>query len=290
MREAGAEGGAALITENTRVSKDQAIAAVIEAFKDKPEWHTMPIRDIALGVPMPEASGGAGSIGGTPRTTYDTTGKHWITSGQRMNQWYAKAEETTPRRTLTMGGQTVVSGALGSVAQGGGGGGCAKMTWLEVLNSGPLTRDERMQKVRTMFEALDGDHDRVVTKDEFIVALQADGIEVNKASALFKEMDETRTGRLTIAKFDHVVAMHTLKIISTTYKSLDPSHERQITREELMRYFLGNGLDKQQASRLWDSMDINHNGKINFVEYRDWAQETLQSTSLDQVSVSLGLS
>ena len=28
----------------------------------------------------------------------------------------------------------------------------------------------------------------------------------------------------------------------------------------------GNGLSKQQAARLWNEIDTNHNGKINFTE------------------------
>lgn len=269
------------MTENTRVTKDQAIAAVVEAFKGKPDWHTVPIKDIVLGAPLPDPGAGAGTIGGTPRANFDTTGRHWKTTGQRMNHWCTKPQET-PRSPLTLGGQNMVSGNTHR--------GAAEISWAAVIGSGPLTRDQRMAKIRTMFAAMDQDKSNVVTKGEFVSVMQSEGIEVNEAHALFKQMDESRTGRLTIAKFDHAVAVHTLKMIRDTFKALDHSHDRQIQREEFVRYFLGNGLDQQQASRLWDSIDQNHNGQINFVEYRDWAQETLQTESLDQVALKLGLS
>lgn len=162
--------------------------------------------------------------------------------------------------------------------------------WSAAISSGRLTRDARMGKIRNMFEALDTDRDRVVTQEEFVDALHVEGLDAREAVHMFREIDESRTGRLTLAKFDHYVAVHTLAIVRDTFKKLDASHDRQIKREEFVRYFLGNGLSKGQARSLWDSMDTNRNGKINFVEYRDWATETLTTTSLDDIAVGLGLS
>ena len=75
-----------------------------------------------------------------------------------------------------------------------------------------------------------------------------------------------------------------------SFKQLDASHDRQIAKKEFVQYFLGNGLSKAQCHALWDGIDGNHNGKISFVEYRDWAQDTLAVTSLEDVAMSLGMS
>ena len=75
-----------------------------------------------------------------------------------------------------------------------------------------------------------------------------------------------------------------------SFKQLDASHDRQIVKKEFVGYFLGNGLSKAQCRALWDGIDANHNGKISFVEYRDWAQDTLAVTSLEDVATSLGMS
>jgi len=141
-----------------------------------------------------------------------------------------------------------------------------------------------------MFQALDNDKNRIVTRDEFLADMQNDGMDATAAATLFKELDETRTGHVTLAKFDHYVAVHTLSIVRDTFHKLDVSHDRQVTKKEFLHYFLGNGLSQKQGNTLWSHMDINGNGKINFVEYRDWAKENLTVASLDEVAVSLGLS
>jgi len=141
-----------------------------------------------------------------------------------------------------------------------------------------------------MFDALDIDDNRVVMESEFVAFLAEEGILEKEARHLFREMDDSHTGRLTIAKFDHYVSVHTLAIVRDSFNSLDASKDRQIQRKEFALYFMGNGLSKQQVSRLWEQIDKNRNGKINFTEYRDWSQEQLGTTSLDQVAASLGLS
>lgn len=147
-----------------------------------------------------------------------------------------------------------------------------------------------MSKIRMMFDALDGNDDRVVPREDFVDILMHEGTDPKDAAALFLQLDEAHTGRLTLAKFDHYVAVHTLSMVRDTFKVLDESHDRQVQRKEFIQYFLGNGLSKQQAKDLWNNMDANGNGKINFVEYRDWAREVLASASLDEVAVQLRLS
>ena len=103
-------------------------------------------------------------------------------------------------------------------------------------------------------------------------------------------IDETHTRKLSLTKFEHYCSCHTLQIVRDSFKQLDASHDRQVVKREFVKYFLGNGLSKAQCRALWDAIDANRNGKVSFVEYRDWAQETLAVASLEDVAASLGMS
>lgn len=258
-----------MVTADTEVTKEEATAAVLSAFRGPVQ--RLPIKDIASHVEkrIPQSH------------VEDGENAHWRTSYQMM----------TTRKPLTSTGP--LKGGAGMVIGGytpRSTRGARAFTWRAAIDSGRLSRDTRMSKIRMMFDALDGNDDRVVPREEFVDFLIHDGTDPKDAAALFNELDEARTGRLTLAKFDHYVSCHTLSMVRDTFKNLDESHDRQIQRREFVHYFLGNGLSKKQAKDLWNHIDQNGNGKVNFVEYRDWAREVLASSSLDEISVQLGLS
>lgn len=267
------------VGKDTKVSKEQALSAVSDAFEGTPRSGVVTIEDICRAA----AVGAARQPGRLDR---------WKTTNSDMHNWTQKAHH--------MQGNTPRTPRMSSLASGGrmmaGSAGLSPSTlppsisWKAAIDAGAMTRDTRMSKIRTMFDALDLDGSHVVTVEEFVSALKSEGILERDARNLFREIDDSHTGRLTVAKFDHYSAVHTLAIVRDSFKSLDASKDRQIQRKEFAMYFMGNGLSKHQASLLWDQMDRNNNGKINFTEYRDWAQEVLDITSLDQVAVRLGMS
>lgn len=268
------------IGKDHKVTKDQALSAVADAFDQLPRGGLATIEEIV--------KAGCTNFAKTP-TRLD----RWKTTSSDMHQWTMKPhhqhgsprpQATTPRtNALVSSGRLMATNPQQSVGTGG-------ITWKTAIESGTLTRNERMAKVRMMFDSLDQDDNHVVTWDEFLNTMTAEGISEPEARSLFREMDDSHTGRLTIAKFDHYVAVRTLSIVRSSFKSIDASHDRQISQKEFKMYFLGNGLSKKQVRSLWDAMDKNRNGKINFVEYRDWARDMLETTSLDQVATSLGMS
>eukprot|EP00933_Yihiella_yeosuensis_P081545 TRINITY_DN95184_c0_g1_i1.p1 TRINITY_DN95184_c0_g1~~TRINITY_DN95184_c0_g1_i1.p1 ORF type:complete len:276 (-),score=30.61 TRINITY_DN95184_c0_g1_i1:55-882(-) len=271
-------GGSQSINADTHVNKDQAITAVLDAFKDKSTGHTISIRDVASHA---QGSEGPGNLGGSfaSETRLQHDNGHWRTSYQVMT-----SRDHTPAPTSARGCTGMTIG--GYTPRGGGG----NSTWTKAISSGALTRDTRMVKVRHMFEAMDQDNTSDITKEEFMAVLIGEGIPQKDAVELFHSIDESHSGRITLAKFDHYVAVHTLGMVRQTFKSLDSSNDRQIQKQEFVRYFLGNGVSKRQAALIWLDMDKNSNGRINFVEYRDWAQATLQNASIDEVAINLGLS
>merc|ERR1712218_362168 len=119
---------------------------------------------------------------------------------------------------------------------------------------------------------------------------ETQGVSRNEADAMFKEMDQSGSGVITVAKFDHYAAMHTLDMVKQIFKSIDTSSDKQILKQEFKTYFMENGLNQAQAHKLWDSMDLNRNGKISFIEFRDWGLQVLETHSLEEVAAGLGLS
>eukprot|EP00440_Ansanella_granifera_P043421 gb/GFBE01047070.1/.p1 GENE.gb/GFBE01047070.1/~~gb/GFBE01047070.1/.p1 ORF type:complete len:274 (+),score=42.75 gb/GFBE01047070.1/:1-822(+) len=266
------------VTADTPITKEEATSAVLAAFQGTSSGQKMSIKQIASHLPPSPNVTGAGDAGCQPENP------HWRTSYQMMT-------DRTPRKPPPAGPLKSFGGmVIGGATPRSRGGATTGFSWRAAIDSGLVTRDQRMSKIRQMFQALDNDSSRVVTREEFISDLQTDGIDGKEATALFNELDETHTGRLTLAKFDHYVAVHTLSMVRDTFKKLDQSHDRQLSKKEFVQYFLGNGLSHDQADALWSHMDANGNGQINFVEYRDWAKETLATASLDEVSMKLGLS
>ncbi|CAE8582591.1 unnamed protein product [Polarella glacialis] len=267
-------GNVSAVGPDTKVTKDQAMSAVMEAFRGKQFGDQMSIKDIAAALSLqacePEVE----------EPAKDAVNPLYRTSYQMMT------DRKPLKSSATLAGSAgMVIGGHTPRAKGG-----PLISWNATISSGSLTRDMRMVKVRNMFEALGNDHSRDVTQEEFVAALATEEVDTKEAIALFREIDESRTGRLTMAKFDHYVAVLALSIVRDTFKRLDASKDRQVQKEEFVRYFLGNGLSKDQVMSLWQAIDPNGNGKVCFQEYRDWAKEALTTSSLDDISASLGLS
>eukprot|EP00931_Biecheleriopsis_adriatica_P003729 TRINITY_DN105500_c0_g1_i1.p1 TRINITY_DN105500_c0_g1~~TRINITY_DN105500_c0_g1_i1.p1 ORF type:complete len:264 (+),score=63.26 TRINITY_DN105500_c0_g1_i1:49-840(+) len=258
--------GGASSSEDTRVTRQEAMAAVSQAFQGKGSTATLSIKEIVL----------AGRASG------DT----WKTSNHRMHEWRAGSTPNSPARVAPAGGYP---SSPGPPAPGGSPGQVRDISWNKLLESGPMTRDARMAKIRMMFNALDQDDSKVIEREEFVAALAAEGMDQQEGQALFRKMDTTNSGKLTIAKFDNYVATTTLELIKDTFKLLHPSKDRVVEKKEFKAYFMGNGLSQDQASALWNSLDTNKNGKISFIEFREWAQDAFISESVDQVAAKLGI-
>jgi len=275
------------VGKDTKVSKEQALSAVADAFNSTPRNGTVTIEDIVRAA-MTNAQYQPNRL------------DRWKTTSVDMNLWSQKPQHAihTPRtgqkNSLMAGGR--LTGMTAASLQDQQLKGLSTMTmppsvtWKAALDAGTMTRDKRMSKIRMMFDALDVDNNHSVTELEFVQALAEEGIVEKEARSLFREMDESQTGRLTVAKFDHYAAVHTLSIVRDSFKCIDASRDRQIHRKEFAIYFMGNGLSKSQVSRLWADIDCNNNGKINFSECRDWARDALEMNSLHQVAMSLGMS
>lgn len=280
------------VSKDTKVSKEQALSAIADAFEGTPRSGVVAIEDIVY------AAVASAKI-------RPTRLDRWKTTTSDMHAWSLKAHHAVSRsprpnpdnpfaqsgRLLAGSNHESLLAACdmkilsGTTLQ-------PSISWKAALDAAPMSRDTRLGKVRVMFEALDLDGNNAVTEDDFVSAMadNPEGVLEKEARVLFRKMDDSRTGRLTVAKFDHYAAIHTLAIVRDSFKSIDASKDRQMQRKEFAMYFMGNGLSKSQVGRLWAEIDWNGNGKVNFTEYRDWALAALEGKNLHQVAASLGLS
>lgn len=167
-------------------------------------------------------------------------------------------------------------------AGGAGGAGAAKaIPWTTLMKRPRLTRDDRISRIRTLFDAMDLDGDKNVIESEFVDDLLADGWSKEAAEGLFKDMDQSNTGVLTLAKFDSYVSIHTINLIRASFGASDDDGNRQLSKKEFKQFAAHNALGKRAAGMLWDNLDTNSNGRVNFKEFRDWAQKMLDGHAID---------
>ncbi|KAH8044881.1 hypothetical protein JL720_16906 [Aureococcus anophagefferens] len=138
--------------------------------------------------------------------------------------------------------------------------------------------DDRAVALRAIFDSLDEEGDHSISRREYITTMVARGATWEEASASFKAMDDMGSGRLTVAKFDHYIMKETVELVRTSFKEMDLAdgdRERQLSKADVRRFLLQHGLTKDQAMACWTEIDANKNGKVNFREWRHWAEEKL---------------
>ena len=163
--------------------------------------------------------------------------------------------------------------------------------WKRAVLDDPISRDERAVALRHIFDSLDPDSNHSVTRNEFLHVAVSRGLSLEEAKSQFSEMDETRTGMITVAKFDLFVKKRTITKVRDTFKEIDMQDggkDRQLTASDVRRFFLNNGLSRDQISSLWTELDANKNGKVNFKEWRSWAETHLTALVVDETAASAG--
>ena len=58
----------------------------------------------------------------------------------------------------------------------------------------------------------------------------------------------------------------------------------QLTGKDVRFYLLGAGLSKDQARRVWEQLDENKNGKVNYAEFAAFAQDRLADVAVDDIN------
>ena len=64
----------------------------------------------------------------------------------------------------------------------------------------------------------------------------------------------------------------------------DGSRDRQLCAKDVRFFLLGAGLSKDQAHRVWEQLDENGNGKVNYSEFASWAKDRLADVAVDDIN------
>ena len=183
------------------------------------------------------------------------------------------------------------------------------------------------QRIRELFDAMDSNSDKIVKKSEFVAALAKEMSE-DQATLLFEEIDVSRSGRITIAKFQQYSVVASINLMRKHFKEMDGMFSfivhSYLIRLELITHHhpyvqtIKTDKFKKMSSRhfsckiilpssrtvcifclffskptpihtwhtrtgLWSKLDENKNGKVNFKEWKVWAEDVCARDNLDIV-------
>ena len=131
----------------------------------------------------------------------------------------------------------------------------------------------------------------MILLDEFVAAMTTvsgesvwGAFSQQAAEDLFREIDVTRTGKVTKAKFGHFVSVKTVESVLLAFKGADQDGNRQLTGYEFGQFARKHGISRKRSDDLWEKLDYNGNGKLSFKEFRDFAVERMAPETI-QVSV-----
>jgi len=139
------------------------------------------------------------------------------------------------------------------------------------------------QRIREIFDKMDENEDKIVKRDEFLSAVtQNDTMTEEDAKLLFAEIDVSRTGRITIAKFQQYSVVASIHLMRKHFSEMDDSKDRQIQEKEFKNFFTQRNSTKR-TDQLWNKLDKNKNGKVNFKEWKVWAEDVCARDNLELV-------
>jgi len=148
--------------------------------------------------------------------------------------------------------------------------------------------EERHRKIELIFKKLDADGSKVIKMDEFVAALTTragDSIwgafSADDARALFKQIDVTRTGKITKAKFGHFVDVKSVEAIRAMFKEADNDGNRQISSGEFKNFARRTSIPRSRVDALWAKLDANDNGRVSWREFVAFAEGRMKPATID---------
>ena len=100
-----------------------------------------------------------------------------------------------------------------------------------------------------------------------------------EANHLFNDVTSGR-GSVSLAKLDAYVRASAVQEAIRKYRSANDGD--QLTHVSFMAFMKGEGVHPSDALAMWHRIDENRNGKVNLVEFRDWAADMLKLSTLTE--------
>ena len=91
------------------------------------------------------------------------------------------------------------------------------------------------------------------------------------------------SGKVTKAKFGHYIDVKTVEKVRSQFKGADTDGDRQLTKFEFNAFVKKSGIPRKRGEALWDKVDANGNGKINFKEFKNFAEERMAPATIDEL-------
>ena len=165
------------------------------------------------------------------------------------------------------------------------------LAWYDSSRVGKTEKQQRYEDLRkAIFQSLDADGSYTITRGEFISALTRPSPSthpsiwrtMNEAEAA-RIFDDITTGRgkVTLAKLDGWVVSQALHAAIHKYRAAK-GEDKQLEKPEFVRFLEGEGAPRNVAERLWHRCDTNRNGRVNLMEFRDWAGDLLKLGVLEE--------
>lgn len=112
--------------------------------------------------------------------------------------------------------------------------------------------------------------------------MTTEGMPEDDARRIFEEIDDSNTGRITMSKFLHYNVVASINSMQKHFKEMDDDKDRQITKDDFFTFFLRSN-SESTTSKLWTKLDANANKKINFTEWKAWAEDVCAVQSIGEV-------
>jgi len=136
-------------------------------------------------------------------------------------------------------------------------------------------------EIKALFRSMDTEGDYVVSKQEFLEWATHHGMSEAEAMVIFQEINFGK--RFTTSHLTHFIDVATIALMTAQFKEMDVDHDRQLTKDDVENFFSKSGNSKRTTSSLWNRLDVSHNGKVNFKEWKAWAQQILELEVLDAI-------
>jgi len=128
------------------------------------------------------------------------------------------------------------------------------------------------QEILHLFQFIDSNNNMIIEKQELENALKKFGIETTYFDGIYKKIDINKDNKIHFEEFKNYVIEQEEKLLGL-YNKLDKNRDGKFSLDDLknvcIEYYPENKYDECFLNNIINNIDINHNGIVEFEEFRD---------------------
>jgi len=135
-----------------------------------------------------------------------------------------------------------------------------------------------MDAIKAIFIAADEDGNKLISLDEWKACCKKkDGKKYDEEKAVkdFKTIDQSNSGDISLAELDLYIVNLQLDGVRIKFKNADSDKDRKLDKKEFHKFFTKEGMKKKNINKLWKKCDANNDGKVSYVEFKDWMEREM---------------